>query len=288
MEDLPTMQRVLYAVLAAVCWGLGCSAAGAAPPKGELLYYQAMFPAINAFREVRVAVKVDGTASAFVDWGSRKAEETLRLTQEELLDLKALIRKVAHFGQPERDRLRYLHEPDGTLQVSLDRQGKELFRSDRKEVEALHAFVWKCVQQVTVMEELRGGRFSSVLHAVSPPSDTREVLQPYALRKPLEERVRAFRSWGSDTGTALAALAWLTTREEWMRFLSDVKTINHHLFQRMATDWIPDGPEEHVNAYVGMLDQIGCEDPDVSFREWVQKWAMVLRELRHQRQTRRR
>lgn len=171
----------------------------------------------------QVEVKISQAGAAMVTGQKQDSLPLQHLTSfsnEELETLRELIRSTGFFTQTGQDTDLDTGEGKTELTIHLDGKSKTLNYLHLPALEPLEHFAWRLITQASAIQALESdGDVSSAANAVMPTHAGMKSLQPGRLKIPLMSYVRDHYD-RQKIETALEALSWVTTPEEYSRFVS--------------------------------------------------------------------
>lgn len=202
----------LLVVLLATC---PADTGGSAP---LLLSYHDHGGGFSQYGAIDVSFRPDGSGSVVINMNGNKAW-TMPITLDigEMNLLRERVGQSKFFQISAADATTSgLDAGSYDLGVTLDGRTRELhLQVPSEQLRPLLAFVDRVVNQATVTMELEsGGNAAVALGALLPSPASPKVLQPRALKKPLEDYIRRPTD-GGKLSWAVEALALVATPDEW-------------------------------------------------------------------------
>lgn len=196
---------------------------GASAQENPLLSYRVLG---SGMVYAEVGVKISRAGGTVVSWkktGKPAYSYRTTLSPEEIEAFRAVIRSTGFLtlnDPPQGNVPMRTHTGETTLTIDTGEQNKILVYRYRPEMAPLEQMLWKLQTQASTAQSLASDDdIYTATGAVSPTMAGGKALQPQALKKPFMDYILTHQD-RQKLGWAMSALAYLTTPEEYLGFVS--------------------------------------------------------------------
>ncbi|MFA5339894.1 MAG: hypothetical protein WC317_07100 [Candidatus Omnitrophota bacterium] len=152
--------------------------------------------------------------------GEESFSYEFNLDKNELYSLRALVKAVDFFNQPETSSEHVIDAGESTLYVHLGERDRTIHFQLGLNIEPLRLELDKIISQGIIITEINTKEdVYEAMIACSPYFAGRKIYSPQYLKDPLEEFITKNNN-KQKLEYALTALSWLLTQEQWLGFIA--------------------------------------------------------------------